>query len=99
MSSSHPSRTFSRRSTDVDLLQPGFIGTVLSLPTHLARVYFPYVLALRVDSRTDGKAIYSADANTATSVIAHCLKSKNLVNLIVGTKAPVRPTVAIVDTY
>jgi xylulose-5-phosphate/fructose-6-phosphate phosphoketolase len=49
---------------------PGFITTVLSLPTHLARVYFP------------------ADANTATSVIAHCLKSKNYVNLIVGTKAP-----------
>jgi xylulose-5-phosphate/fructose-6-phosphate phosphoketolase len=49
---------------------PGFIGTVLCLPTHLARVYFP------------------ADANTATSVIAHCLRSKNLVNLIVGTKAP-----------
>jgi xylulose-5-phosphate/fructose-6-phosphate phosphoketolase len=49
---------------------PGFISTVLSLPTHLARVYFP------------------ADANTATSVIAHCLGSKNYVNLIVGTKAP-----------
>ncbi|GAA5845029.1 hypothetical protein JCM11251_007449, partial [Rhodosporidiobolus azoricus] len=49
---------------------PGFISTVLSLPTHLARVYFP------------------ADANTATSVIAHCLNSKNYVNLIVGTKAP-----------
>ncbi|KAL8280858.1 hypothetical protein RQP46_006862 [Phenoliferia psychrophenolica] len=49
---------------------PGFIGTVLSLPTNLARVYFP------------------ADANTATSVIAHCLQSKNYVNLIVGTKAP-----------
>ncbi|GAA5991913.1 hypothetical protein JCM11641_003020 [Rhodosporidiobolus odoratus] len=49
---------------------PGFISTVLSLPTHLARVYFP------------------ADANIATSVIQHCLASKNYVNLIVGTKAP-----------
>ncbi|KAM0748828.1 D-xylulose 5-phosphate/D-fructose 6-phosphate phosphoketolase [Meredithblackwellia eburnea MCA 4105] len=49
---------------------PGFVGTVLNLPTHLARVYFP------------------ADANTATSVIAHCLQSRNYVNLIVGTKAP-----------
>ncbi|GAA6032456.1 hypothetical protein JCM8097_008187, partial [Rhodosporidiobolus ruineniae] len=49
---------------------PGFISTVLSLPTHLARVYFP------------------ADANTSASVIAHCLASKNYVNLIVGTKAP-----------
>ncbi|BGP16790.1 hypothetical protein JCM10213_002184 [Rhodosporidiobolus nylandii] len=49
---------------------PGFISTVLSLPTHLARVYFP------------------ADANTSTSVIAHCLGSQNYINLIVGTKAP-----------
>ncbi|KAI5477879.1 phosphoketolase [Pseudohyphozyma bogoriensis] len=51
---------------------PGFISTVLSLPTHIARVYFP------------------ADANTSLSVIAHCLRSKNYVNLIVGTKAPTR---------
>ncbi|GAA6008849.1 hypothetical protein JCM10207_001746 [Rhodosporidiobolus poonsookiae] len=49
---------------------PGFIGTVLSLPTQMARVYFP------------------ADANTATSVIAHCVNSRNYINLIVGTKAP-----------
>ncbi|BGP40709.1 hypothetical protein JCM10449v2_004671 [Rhodotorula kratochvilovae] len=50
--------------------QPGFVSTVLSLPSQLARVYFP------------------ADANTSVSVIAHCLRSKNYVNLIVGTKAP-----------
>lgn len=29
-----------------------------------------------------------ADANTATCVMAHCLRSKNLVNLIIGAKAP-----------
>ncbi|GJN91069.1 hypothetical protein Rhopal_004084-T1 [Rhodotorula paludigena] len=50
--------------------QPGFVSTVLSLPSHLARVYFPF------------------DANSSVSVIAHCLKSKNYINLIVGTKAP-----------
>ncbi|BGP25236.1 hypothetical protein JCM10295v2_004158 [Rhodotorula toruloides] len=49
---------------------PGFVSTVLSLPSQLARVYFP------------------SDANTSVSVIAHCLRSKNYINLIVGTKAP-----------
>ncbi|KWU44041.1 phosphoketolase [Rhodotorula sp. JG-1b] len=49
---------------------PGFVSTVLSLPSNLARVYFP------------------ADANQSVSIIAHCLRSKNYVNLIVGTKAP-----------
>ncbi|SCZ89970.1 BZ3500_MvSof-1268-A1-R1_Chr9g10658 [Microbotryum saponariae] len=29
-----------------------------------------------------------ADANTSVSVISHCLKSKNYINLIIGTKAP-----------
>lgn len=29
-----------------------------------------------------------ADANTAVSCIAHCLRSRNYVNLIVGSKAP-----------
>ncbi|KAK4334960.1 hypothetical protein RTBOTA2_003703 [Rhodotorula toruloides] len=50
--------------------EPGFVSTVLSLPSQLARVYFP------------------SDANTSVSVIAHCLRSKNYINLIVGTKAP-----------
>ncbi|CED84556.1 phosphoketolase [Phaffia rhodozyma] len=49
---------------------PGFIGSLLALPSHQTRVYLP------------------ADANTAVSTIAHCLRSKNYVNLIVGSKNP-----------
>jgi xylulose-5-phosphate/fructose-6-phosphate phosphoketolase len=32
------------------------------------------------------RVYFPANANTATSVIAHCLESNNYVNLIVGTK-------------
>ncbi|GAA5931577.1 hypothetical protein JCM3775_006892 [Rhodotorula graminis] len=34
------------------------------------------------------RVYFPADANTSVSVIAHCLRSKNYINLIVGTKAP-----------
>lgn len=62
---------------------PGFIGTVLSLPTQLARVYFPSVLLrpyMSLYKKFQLTPEYSADANTAASVIAHCLKSRNYVS-------------------
>ncbi|OAP61491.1 hypothetical protein AYL99_03694 [Fonsecaea erecta] len=49
---------------------PSFIGAVLNLKPHAARVYFP------------------PDANTFLSTMAHCLQSKNYVNLMVGSKQP-----------
>ncbi|CAD6568523.1 MAG: hypothetical protein CYPHOPRED_002687 [Cyphobasidiales sp. Tagirdzhanova-0007] len=49
---------------------PGLINTLLNLPHHMVRCYFP------------------ADANCAVSCIAHCLKSTDYVNLIVGSKSP-----------
>ena len=49
---------------------PSFIGAVLNLKPHAARVYLP------------------PDANCFLSTIAHCLRSKNYVNLMVGSKQP-----------
>lgn len=49
---------------------PSFIGAVLNLKPHAARVYLP------------------PDANTFLSTISHCLRSKNYVNLMVGSKQP-----------
>lgn len=51
---------------------PGLIGTFLSLPSNLARVYFP------------------ADSNTSVSTFDHCVRSKDFINLIVGSKNPSR---------
>ena len=45
---------------------PGFISSVLELPNHMVRVYFP------------------PDAATTVNVMAHCLRSKNCVNLVSG---------------
>ncbi|KFY25817.1 hypothetical protein V491_01580 [Pseudogymnoascus sp. VKM F-3775] len=50
---------------------PSFIGAVLNLKPHTARVYLP------------------PDANTFLSTLAHCLRSVNYVNLMVGAKHPV----------
>ena len=49
---------------------PGLIGSFISLPRNLARVYFP------------------ADANTSVGTIDHCFRSKNNINLVVGSKNP-----------
>jgi xylulose-5-phosphate/fructose-6-phosphate phosphoketolase len=49
---------------------PSFIGSVLNLKAHSARVYLP------------------PDANTFLSTLAHCLRSRNYVNLMVGSKQP-----------
>ncbi|TBU24036.1 phosphoketolase [Dichomitus squalens] len=49
---------------------PSFIGAVLNLKPHSARVYLP------------------PDANCFLSTMAHCLRAKNYVNLMVGSKQP-----------
>ncbi|EIW68187.1 hypothetical protein TREMEDRAFT_69240 [Tremella mesenterica DSM 1558] len=49
---------------------PGLIGSFISLPRNLARIYFP------------------ADANTSVCTIDHCLRAKNNISLIVGSKNP-----------
>nr|WRH23617.1 phosphoketolase [Naematelia aurantialba] len=56
---------------------PGLIGSFISLPRHLARVYLP------------------ADANTSVSTMDHCLRSKNNVNLVVGSKNPTRTWLSV----
>jgi len=59
---------------------PGFIGSLLTLPRHLVRVYLP------------------PDAATSVSVMAHCLRSKNYVNLIIGSKADTASYLSIEET-
>jgi len=49
---------------------PSFIGAVLNLKAHVARVYLP------------------PDANCFLSTVAHCLRAKNYINLMVGSKQP-----------
>ncbi|KAH8926340.1 phosphoketolase [Atractiella rhizophila] len=49
---------------------PALIGSLLNLPRHMTRIYFP------------------PDGNTMLSVMHHCFKSKNYVNLVVGSKNP-----------
>ncbi|KAF8331506.1 phosphoketolase [Cantharellus anzutake] len=59
---------------------PGFIGSLLTLPRSMVRVYLP------------------PDAATAVSVIAHCLRSKNYVNLIIGSKADTPAYLTVEET-
>jgi len=49
---------------------PGLVGSFISLPRNLARIYFP------------------ADANSSVCTIDHCLRAKNNISLIVGSKNP-----------
>lgn len=46
------------------------IGSFISLPRSLARIYFP------------------ADANSSVSTVDHCLRAKNNISLVVGSKNP-----------
>jgi xylulose-5-phosphate/fructose-6-phosphate phosphoketolase len=78
---------------------PSFIGAVLNLKPDAARVYLPPdavsyfhppLLSLEDnDTDVDGQ-------NTFLSTIAHCLRSKNYVNLMVGSKQP-QPVFLSVD--
>ncbi|ODO06787.1 hypothetical protein I350_04146 [Cryptococcus amylolentus CBS 6273] len=51
---------------------PGLIGSFISLPRNLARIYLP------------------PDANTSVAVVDHCLRSKNNINLVIGSKNPTK---------
>lgn len=51
---------------------PGLIGSFISLPRHLARIYLP------------------PDANSSIATIDHCLRSKNNINLVIGSKNPTK---------
>lgn len=44
------------------------------------------------------RIFFPADANAAVSVMAHCLRSKNYVNLIVGAKAPTKVWLDVEET-
>nr|ODO02235.1 phosphoketolase [Cryptococcus depauperatus CBS 7855] len=51
---------------------PGLIGSFISLPRNLARIYLP------------------PDANTSLATIDHCLRAKNNISLVIGSKNPTR---------
>ncbi|WVQ82132.1 hypothetical protein IAT38_004260 [Cryptococcus sp. DSM 104549] len=51
---------------------PGLIGSFISLPRNLARIYLP------------------PDANTSVATIDHCLRAKNNISLVIGSKNPTR---------
>ncbi|KIR29109.1 phosphoketolase [Cryptococcus deuterogattii 99/473] len=51
---------------------PGLIGSFISLPRHLARIYLP------------------PDANSSVATIDHCLRSKNNISLVIGSKNPTK---------
>lgn len=58
---------------------PGLIGSFISLPRQLARIYFP------------------ADSNTTLCTMDHCLRSRNNINLIVGSKNPTLTYLSVMD--
>ena len=69
----HPAHTRDERQltcTGYSHQNPGLIGSFISLPRSLARIYFP------------------ADANTSVSTADHCLRARNNISLIVGSKNP-----------
>jgi xylulose-5-phosphate/fructose-6-phosphate phosphoketolase len=73
---------------------PSFIGAVLNLKPSAARVYLPPD-AVSCPSKAQAHLPYPFDEmlnleqNTFLSTAAHCLRSKNYVNLLIGSKQPV----------